>query len=263
MTLKTWEAFALRYATVNRRRLENFILHDLHDVATQMDYYVWFLKSGEETILVDTGFDIQAAAQRNRTHLRCPIHSLQEAGIHLDSIKDTIITHAHYDHAGNTGLLKGTRFHIQEKEMSYCTGKSMRHTFCNHAYDPRDVCEMIYATFEDRVGFHNGAYELRSGIEVHWVGGHTKGLQIVRVHTKRGWIVLTSDAAHYLENFKNKSPFPIVVDVEDMLNGYELIACLAESENHVIAGHDPLTLSNYQRAGPDHLEIVSLSTPIA
>ncbi|MEY3777709.1 MAG: hypothetical protein RIR83_1761 [Pseudomonadota bacterium] len=93
----------------------------------------------------------------------------------------------------------------------------------------------VYANFEDRVRFHEGAFELRSGIEVHWVGGHTRGLQIVRVHTKRGWIVLASDAAHYLENFLNRSPFPIVSDVGDMLR--------------------------YNQVGKKNLEIVSLTEP--
>ena len=47
-----------------------------------------------------------------------------------------------------------------------------------------------------------------------------------------------------------------------MLNAYELIESLADSENHIIAGHDPLTLKTYQRVGPEDLEIVSLSDPL-
>lgn len=262
MSIKIWEAYAMRYATVEKRRIENFIAHDLHDEASNMDYYVWFLRCGEETILVDTGFSAEAARQRKRTYLRCPIESLQSAGIRLEDIRDTVITHAHYDHAGNTGKLNKTCFHLQEREMSYATGKEMRHAFCRHAYDPHDVCELVYANFEDRVAFHEGAYELRPGITVHWVGGHTRGLQIVRVHTKRGWIVLASDASHYLENLRKRSPFPIVIDVADMLRAYEVIETLADSENHIIAGHDPMTSKLYRPAGPEGLEIVSLSEPI-
>ncbi len=262
MSVRIWEAYAMRYATVQRRRQECFIAYDPHDEATDMDYFVWFLKSGKETILVDTGFSEQAARQRNRTFLRCPISSLQSAGIALEDIHDTIITHAHYDHAGNTRMLKKTRFHLQEREMSYATGKEMRHAFCRHAYDPHDVCDLVYANFEDRVAFHEGEYELRSGITVHWVGGHTRGLQIVRVHTQRGWIVLASDATHYLENIRQRSLFPIVVDAADMLKGYELIESLADSEQHIIAGHDPLTRQHYPLVGPPGLEIVSLTEPL-
>ena len=60
MTTKIWEAYALRYAHMPRRRLENFIAHDLHDAAMDMDYFVWFLRSGNEIILIDTGFGAEA-----------------------------------------------------------------------------------------------------------------------------------------------------------------------------------------------------------
>ena len=49
---RVWEVYALRYATVARRRLELFIMHDLHDSDAQMDYFVWYLQSEGETILI-------------------------------------------------------------------------------------------------------------------------------------------------------------------------------------------------------------------
>lgn len=262
MALKTWDAYALRYATAQRRRLENFIAHDLHDEASSMDYFVWFLRSGDDTILVDTGFGVEAARVRKRTFLRCPIDALQSAGIRLEDVKDTVITHAHYDHAGNLRKLPQTSFHLQEREMAFATGKDMRHAFMRRAYDPSDVSDLVYANFEERLAFHEGAYELRPGITVHWVGGHTRGLQIVRVHTRRGWIVLASDASHYLENLRKRSPFPIVADTGDMLRAYELVETLADSPDHIIAGHDPVTTHLYQAAGPDGLEIYSLTDPV-
>lgn len=94
------------------------------------------------------------------------------------------------------------------------------------------------------------------------VGGHTRGLQVVRVHTARGWIVLASDASHYYENYARRSPFPIVIDVGDMLRGYERIEALADSPAHIIPGHDPLTMTQYQSAGPPELDIVSLVHPL-
>lgn len=262
MSLKTWEAFALRYASVAKRRQENFIAYDPHDGPMPMDYFVWFLRCGNETILVDTGFSVATAQRRGRTHLRCPIESLKAAGVALDDIRDTIITHAHYDHAGNTRLLPRTRFHVQESEMRYATGRDMRHAFCRHAYDVDDVCDLLHALFQDRVVYHDGSHDLRSGISLHWVGGHTGGMQIVRVHTRRGWVVLASDATHYLANLRQRSPFPIVADVAQMLRGYELIESLAESPDHIIAGHDPLTFSDYRSAGPPGLDIVDLCEPV-
>ena len=52
--------------------------------------------------------------------------------------------------------------------------------------------------------------------------------------------MLASDAAHYYENWVQAKPFPIVVDVEDMLRGFRLIRSLASSRELVVPGHDPL-----------------------
>lgn len=95
------------------------------------------------------------------------------------------------------------------------------------------------------MSFYDGATELRSGISLHRIGSHTDGLQAVRTHTPRGWVVLTSDAAHYAENYRRRSPFPIVYHVGDMLRGFDKLLSLADSAAHVIPGHDPMALDSF------------------
>ncbi len=257
-----WEVFALRYATIGRRRLEMFINHDLHDGPQAMDYFVWLLRRGDDLILIDTGFNAEMARERKRDFLRCPVGTWSEAGIDVASIRDVVITHAHYDHAGNLDLLPRARFHLQEREMAYATGRDMRQKMMRHAYCVDHVCSLVRLVFDDRVQYHDGDWELRPGVTVHLVGGHTRGLQVVRVHTRRGWIVLASDAAHYLENFTARSPFPIVADVGDMLRGHDRLEELAESPAHVVPGHDPIVMSTYARTGAAGLDIVSLTEPL-
>lgn len=63
--LPTYEVYALRYATVDRKRRENFIATpDPHEGAMPMDYYVWLIRNGERVVLVDTGFNADAAKAR-------------------------------------------------------------------------------------------------------------------------------------------------------------------------------------------------------
>ena len=50
-----------------------------------------------------------------------------------------------------------------------------------------------------------------------------QGLQAVRVKTAAGWMCLASDGTHFYENFLKRKPFPIVVDVEEMLRGFDRI----------------------------------------
>ncbi|HEY9271509.1 hypothetical protein [Achromobacter sp.] len=65
MTLPTHEVYALRYATVARRRSQNFITPpDPHDGPMPMDYFVWVIRNGARVYLVDTGFNAEAARAR-------------------------------------------------------------------------------------------------------------------------------------------------------------------------------------------------------
>jgi glyoxylase-like metal-dependent hydrolase (beta-lactamase superfamily II) len=107
------------------------------------------------------------------------------------------------------------------------------------------------------VVFHDGDEELAPGLSVHHVGGHTMGLQMVRVATQRGWVVLASDAAHLYANMEEGRPYPIVYNVFDMLAGHQRAYALATSRKHVIPGHDPLVLERYPPPRPELAGIVA------
>jgi glyoxylase-like metal-dependent hydrolase (beta-lactamase superfamily II) len=170
----------------------------------------------------------------------------------------------HYDHAGNRDLFPQARYHVQDKEMQYCTGRCMCHAPLRGAFDADDVSAMVHRLFAGRVQFHDGVDELATGLTLHHVGGHTMGLQIARVWTKRGWVVLASDASHLYANMEQSRPFPIVYNVADMLEGHRAAYKLASSPKHVIPGHDPLVLKRYPPAfkGVDDIVRVDVD-PIA
>ena len=104
---------------------------------------------------------------------------------------------------------------------------------------------MVRRAYAGRVRFHDGDAELAPGVSLHLVGGHTMGLQVVRVATRRGWVVLASDAAHFYANMDEIRPFPIVYSLADMVEGYGRLRALADSREHIIPGHDPLVLERY------------------
>ena len=79
--------------------------------------------------------------------------------------------------------------------MTYATGRHMRHTRFSHGYEVEDVVGMVRLVYGDRVTFYRGDADLAPGVSLHHIGGHTPGLQCVRVMTKRGWVVLASDAS--------------------------------------------------------------------
>lgn len=247
--MSTYEIHAIKYASMDRQRSDNFIKLDDHDGPMPLDFFLWVVRGEAGTFVIDTGFDPATAARRNRKVWRPVEEGLAAIDVDPATVRDVIVTHLHYDHAGNHELFPQAKYHLQEKEMAYATGPCMCHHSLNHTFEVADVQNMVKRVFEGRVCFHDGSRELAPGLSVHWTGGHSRGLQVVRVRTRRGWVVLASDAAHYYNNFLNHAPFPVVVDVADMLNGYTVLENLSSSPQHIVPGHDPLVLERYPLSG--------------
>lgn len=245
MTLPNYEVVALKYAWRTARRPDNFIGGDPHDVAMPMDYYLWVIRGAERLFLVDTGFNMDMAVKRKRTLLRTPAQGLKLLGIDAERVPQIIITHFHNDHVGTFDGFPNAVFHVQDEEMAFATGRYMCFERFNRAYESDHVAGMIRLAYAKRIVFHRGDEDVAPGISVHHIGGHTAGLQVVRVHTARGWVVLASDASHYYEHFERERGFPLVYDVGALIDGYRRLKWLAESPRHVIPGHDPLVMQRY------------------
>jgi glyoxylase-like metal-dependent hydrolase (beta-lactamase superfamily II) len=241
----TYEIYAIKYAHHARRASEKLNGGDPHDGPMPLDYFVWLVRGAGREIVVDTGFSAAMAAKRGRDHIRCPTEGLQKIGCSASTVKDVVITHLHYDHVGNFDLFPAAALHLQDLEMRYATGRSMGEERYRGAYEVEDVVGMVRRVYEDRVHFHDGDAEIAPGVSVHLIGGHTMGMQAVRVATRRGWVVLASDASHFYANMEQTRPFPIVFSVADMVAGYERLRALAASPSHIIPGHDPLVMQRY------------------
>jgi glyoxylase-like metal-dependent hydrolase (beta-lactamase superfamily II) len=249
MSTPQYEVYAVKYAHHARRKAENFIGGDPHDGPMPLDYFVWLVRGTDgknaREIVVDTGFSAAMAAKRQRDHIRCPTDGLRLLGSEARTVKDVVITHLHYDHVGNFELYPAAMFHLQDLEMNYATGRHMTQPVFRGAYEVEDVVGVVRSVYAGRVKFHSGDAEVAPGVSVHLIGGHTMGLQVVRVATRRGAVVLASDASHFYANMEEVRPFPIVFSVADMVEGYARLRALAESPAHIIPGHDPLVLERY------------------
>jgi glyoxylase-like metal-dependent hydrolase (beta-lactamase superfamily II) len=248
--LPSYELFAIRFATRPARRADHFIGGDPHDGPMPMDYFVWVARGAPGTFVIDTGFTAPVAEKRNRTWLRCPVDSLAMIGVDATEIRDVILTHLHYDHVGNFHRFPQATFHLQEQEIHFATGRYMRYRHMSHAYEVDDVCGIVKLNHAQRVAFHNGAETLAPGLQLIPTGGHSGGLQFVRVHTKRGWVALASDVTHFYENISSQRPFTLAVHVGEMLEGFDALRKAADSTAHIVPGHDPLVMALYPAPMP-------------
>lgn len=260
-----YEVFALRYAMTapERSRRENFLPGmDLHDAPMPLDYYIWVIRGDGRVVVVDTGFGEEAARERGRSLLHDPVDLLAGIGVAADEVEHVVLTHLHYDHAGSLEAFPAATFHLQDDEMKYATGRPMCHACLRGPFDVADVLEAVKLVYAGRVVFHDGTSELFPGITLHRIGGHSGGLQAVRVATARGPLVLASDAFHFTENRKRRAPFPLVYHVGEMLEGFLICEGLADGrEDLLIPGHDPEVRLRWPAVAPDQPDIVRLDLP--
>jgi glyoxylase-like metal-dependent hydrolase (beta-lactamase superfamily II) len=263
MSTPQYEIFAIRYAVSGPRTQRDVLIWpDDHDAPMPLDFYIWAVRGGGRTIVLDTGFDKASGDRRDRKYLRSPIDGLKKLGIDAAEVKDVVLSHMHWDHAGHWYEFPKARFHVQDQEIAYCTGRCMCHEPLRRTFDIEQVTTAVRHVFADRVQFHDGTSEIAPGITLHLVGGHTGGLQIMRVPTARGWVVLASDATHFWHNIRKRSPFVIVYDMGKLLEGYVLCERLADGPDHIIPGHDPEVLRRFPKV-PGDAESAQLHLPPA
>jgi len=252
--MSLWEVHAIKYADRNARvRGDSFIFDDNHDAPHPMDYFMWLLRRGSEVILVDTGYDDAEAALRQRPIRMNPAAALAPLGLTPDDITQVIVTHLHYDHAGGLHLFPNAVLHLQTAEMAYATGPCMCHDTLRAPFTADHVCTAIKRLYAGKVIFHDGEAQVADGVTVHCIGGHSRGLQAVRVRTQAGWLVLASDAAHFYENLWARKPFPIVIDLQNMLDGFDTLQRLASAPGLIVPGHDPLVRQYFPKGAADHI----------
>lgn len=240
-----YEIHAIRYARVDRRSGDNFLGGDSHDYPMPLDYYVWAIVGGGRTIVVDTGFSADVGRRRKREMLTPVEEGLAAIGIAHDQVSDVIVTHLHYDHAGNTNLFPRAKFHVQDGEMAFATGRCMCHRLISNNFEEDDIVAMVRRNFRGQLAFHDGDIEFAPGITLHRLPGHSAALQAIRVKTARGYVVLASDAAHHYAHLDDSRVFPALIDLTQVLEGYKTLGRLATSRAHIIPGHDPLVMQLY------------------
>lgn len=250
MSDDTYEIFAVKYGERVGTRGSIFIGGDPHEAPLAMDYFVWAIRNADRTIVVDTGFSKAEGERRGRTYTQSPADGLRKIGIEPNDVKDVIISHMHYDHAGNLDMFPNARFHLQTAEMAFAMGRGITFGVLGHSFTKEDALQTLQATFAYRVQYYQGDADIAPGIKVHFIGGHAAGLQCVSVETKRGRVVLATDAAHYYESFMEEPSFTTHINMLGMLEGYRTLRRLAPADSHIVPGHDPMVLDRYPAAGP-------------
>ncbi|MCU1526561.1 MAG: N-acyl homoserine lactonase family protein [Frondihabitans sp.] len=216
-----------------------------HDESVPLDYFVWLIRSTGSDVVLDVGFTAETARRRDRVHYREPSEGLQLLGVDPASVETVILSHFHYDHTGDLDAFPRARFVVQEAEMAFWTGPyGPRREFAK-AVEPRDLGRLLQLNYEGRLRFVDGHATVSDGIDVFAVGGHTPGLQVTRVRTAKGPVLLAADGAHFYANYEQEAPFAVFTDLRLMYRSYQTMKDLVNDPTLIVPGHDPLVFERF------------------
>ncbi|MBO0689427.1 MAG: N-acyl homoserine lactonase family protein [Candidatus Dormibacteraeota bacterium] len=245
--------FAVRYAhRATAMRSDNFYgPSDPHDGPMPMDYFIWAIAGDDGVVVVDTGFLPEVGDRRGRTTTADASQVLTAVGAAPQDVRDVVLTHFHYDHAGGLSLFPNARFWVQQQEMAFWTGPYAARPAIKHSIEPADIVELVRCNYDGRLRFLDGDGAMAPGVTLHRVGGHAPGLQVARVETGDGVVLLASDATHYYENLQTDRPFGVVHSLPDMYAAFDRLCALVPSPADIVPGHDPLVRERYAAVSPD------------
>jgi glyoxylase-like metal-dependent hydrolase (beta-lactamase superfamily II) len=238
-----YEVHALCYGHRSGTRGQHFLGCD-HGEADQPHptaYYVWLARSPEHTVLIDAG--IRPSRVLEGMDYRPPRELLGRLGTAPAEVDLVVLTHLHYDHAGTVADFPAARYVVQRAELDYWTGPWARRIRREQWLLDTEALDHIRG---HRLSEVDGEEEVLPGLSVHLVGGHTAGMQVVRVATAAGPVVVASDAGHFYENLDDDRPAPLLHSMPGMYAAFDRIRELA-GDGIVLPGHDPEVLERYPR----------------
>jgi glyoxylase-like metal-dependent hydrolase (beta-lactamase superfamily II) len=242
------EVYAVKFGAMTGGNQGRFFQHapaQYLDRPGHLDFTVWVIRTGRGDIVVDAGLTHEVSRRRDRPIFQLPSEAVRLVGADPATVSHLILTHLHYDHAGDLDPFSTARVVVQQAEMQFWTGPYARRGEFGRLVEVHDLQRLVALNLNGRLLQVSGDRELVPGVTVHLVGGHTPGMQIVSVVTARGTVVLASDASHLQAHVAEDQPADVAADVVRMYSAFDRITELASSPELIIPGHDPEVFTRF------------------
>jgi glyoxylase-like metal-dependent hydrolase (beta-lactamase superfamily II) len=252
MAIPVYEIYALKYAGPLTRPACMFNWFQDMDKMIQIHYYLFAIRGGGETIIVDFGCSPQLARERNLAGYVNPADVLKRIDIDAEKVKTVVATHIHFDHISGIELFPQATIFLQEKEFRFWIQNPIaRRAPFLLLTDPVANRYLAGLKGKKRLRLIRGDKKIFPGIELLLCPGHTIGLQTLAVNTAKGKAVLGSDSAHIFSSYRTDIPSAIITDMIAWMKSYDKIRAKAASIDLIFPGHDLALLERYPKVAED------------
>jgi glyoxylase-like metal-dependent hydrolase (beta-lactamase superfamily II) len=260
-TTPEYEIYAVKYGGPYPRKLASVLWLEGWDEQIDINYYVWVIRGGGETIVVDTGTGPGLAVERRLSPWTNPVDVLSRIGATAGTVTRVILTHLHWDHSGGMETFPETfskaTFYVQKREFDFWVFDSVarRRNFARLTAEAANRRLPALAE-QGRLVSVPGDAQILPGIELLLCPGHTVGLQAVAVNTAKGTAVVASDCCHSARALPEDNTSAFITDMVAWMGSYDKIRGRVASADLVFPGHDVSLLRDYPRVAEDVTRLV-------
>lgn len=204
-------------------------------------------------VLIDTGFKYEHIPDEMKMNIAwSPLLTIRaqigRLGYNADDVKHVLLSHLHFDHAGQMTDFPKAVFHMRKSEWEDALPPS-RHDYFERDYREARSFRFAYiAEGKDQDIFGDG-----SVISVA-TPGHSKGHSSFIVSMPNaGKFLLTMDAAHMPEYMEETGFFADSKDPAGCMRSVEKLRELKKECGHIVYGHDPAGFSRLKTI-PDYYD---------
>ncbi len=151
---------------------------------------VWFIRSGDRRILVDTG-----SAEALKQMFPSTGQAWQD--LKTEEPTDIVLTHMHADHIGGLAdpqVFPDAKIHVARVEWEFWTQEGLVDAVPEDRRPMITMIQQVADGFADRVVLHDGVSKLAPGLVLEPLPGHTPGHMGVRVSVGNDTLLIIGDA---------------------------------------------------------------------
>jgi glyoxylase-like metal-dependent hydrolase (beta-lactamase superfamily II) len=231
--MNTYTIYPLHLGTIVRDNSNMMYMKDCGKKIS-IPLLAWLVKDGNTNLLVDTG-GTDPDGKRYMPYTREPDQDMSSQLAKHDLVPDdisyVIMTHLHWDHAGNNQLFSKATFFVQKRELQYAAAPLKIH---ESAYDYGLVFKTKYEVL-------NGDCTLFDGISLITTPGHSPGSQSAIINTRQGNYIIVGDLIGLYACYETD---PMIVNGlhTNLFEYYDSLNKVKALGAKILPGHDPKVL---------------------